>query len=191
MEFNDRMQWHTNTMTNKQGPTLHTQVHQKCNYPVQHFTCNHCWPQHAVDVLWDVMVFDLIRKTFLYGTLCLWRERPCWTVGCPHGQQWICHLPSSWCKDSVPKHRIRRVCVCTTLAAIRMYVLYMYEHMRLCKIHWCHHVYKLVFVLLQSRTEHVWPQLQVKSGAKLNKEVYLLSLWGKKPGSTLVSTGFT
>lgn len=95
----------------KQGPTLHTQVHQKRNYPVHHFTCNHCWPQHAADVLWEVMVFDLIRKTFLYGTLCLWRERPCWTVGCPHGQQWICHLPSSLCKDSVPKHRIRRECV--------------------------------------------------------------------------------
>ena len=34
MEFNDRMQWHTNTLTYKQKPSLHAQVNQNCNYPI-------------------------------------------------------------------------------------------------------------------------------------------------------------
>lgn len=50
MEFNDRMQWHTNTLTDKQGPILDTQVHQKCNYPII-LSAMIVGPKNAVDIL--------------------------------------------------------------------------------------------------------------------------------------------
>lgn len=60
--------------------------------------------------------------------------------------------------------------------------------MRLCKIHLCHHVYKLLFVLLQSKTEQFWLWVQVRSGAKLNNEVYLLFFHRKPCRVFVVST---
>lgn len=109
---------------------------------------------------------DLIREIFLDSTLL--RERPwalwssTWsTVNMSPAQQLVC----AELGESVCLHLPLLPCVC----------MCMHEHMHLYKIHLCHHVDKHVFVLVQSKTEHVWPWLEVTSGAKLNKEVYLLS----------------
>lgn len=42
-------------------------------------------------------------------------------LGRPHGQQWMSHLPGSWCEDGVPESRIRSECVfALTPADLRM-----------------------------------------------------------------------
>lgn len=162
------------TLTDKQGPTLHTQEHQKCNYPIS-FTCNDCRPKNAVDdTLWQVMVFDLVRKTFFRcNSLILLRKRPALWVLLMVNSEYVTCPAAGVCPGSGES-------VCLHLPLLPCVRMCMYDHMRLCKIHKCHCVYKQFFVLVQSKTEHVWLWLEVTSGAKLNKEVYLLSLQEKK-----------
>lgn len=121
------------------------------------------WPDQKDKSFWEALRFSW-EKDLVHCGLSTWPAE-----NMSPAQQLVS-------RHSVPKRRIRRECVFALTPA----ALCMYEHMRLCKIHLCHRVYKQAFMLVQSKTEHVWRWLEVKSGAKLNKEVYLLSLQEKK-----------
>lgn len=70
--------------------------------------------------------------------------------------------------------------------------LCMYEHVRLCKIHLCHHMLKQIFVLVQvqDRTRLAVTRGQVWCQTK-QRGVSAFSVGKKRVGSSLVSTGLS
>lgn len=105
------------------------------------------------------MVFDLIRKTcsFRSNSLILLRERLCalWFVHMVNSEYVTC--PAAGVRTQCAKKALLGESVYLHLLLLPCVCMCMHEHMRLCKIHLCHRVYKQVFVLVQSETEHVWP----------------------------------
>ncbi len=181
MEFNSRMQRHTNTLTDKQGPTLHTQVHEKCNYPII---------LHAVIVGQKMLLMFCDRWWCLDQKDTHFRSNSLWFSS----EKDLVHCGlSTWSAEnlspaqqlvsrySVPKCRIRKECVFALTPA----ALCMYEHMRLCKIHLCHHVYKQGFraCSVQDRTclavtrGQVWCQSKQRGVSAFPERKILAALW--------------
>lgn len=122
----------------------------------------------------DSIFLYLLRKSQLTDSL---RESATWwTVNVSPAQQLLLGY-------NLPKCRIRGECVFALTPA----ALCMYEHVRLCKIHLCHHMFTQVFVLVQvqDRTRlavtrgQVWCQTKQRgvSAFSVGKKKELAACW--------------
>lgn len=109
-----------------------------------HYTSNVCWSEHAVDQIFvHATLWLSVEKDSTWSTV---KMSPAQQLLCAeHGQRECFHYPCC----------LFYSCVCMHICACIKYI-----HVT---------VYKLVFLLIQSKTQHVWPRLEVTSGAKLNK----------------------